>query len=301
MFNNILIVGCGLIGSSILRASINKKISKNFYIYEKSKKNVSFIKKIDKRIRILNKIDHKVSKMDLIVLSTHMNQYNNIIKKLDKYISSKNLITETGSTKRNIESLINKNKKLKKIFVPSHPIAGSEVSGPEFGNKDLFKGKWCIILKNNNNSEKNLKKIDKFWKKLGSKIIFMKSFDHDKIFSMTSHLPHLISYNLIKTAIDFQKENKKNIIKYSAGGLRDFSRTAASNEIMWRDIFFSNKDNVINSINIFIKNLNNFKKLIKNKNNKDILQILKNSKKIRKQIVDLKQDVSKPNFGRDVL
>ena len=301
MFNNILIVGCGLIGSSILRASINKKISKNFYIYEKSKKNVSFIKKIDKRIRILNKIDHKVSKMDLIVLSTHMNQYNNIIKKLDRYISSKNLITETGSTKRNIESLINKNKKLKKIFVPSHPIAGSEVSGPEFGNKDLFKGKWCIILKNNNNSEKNLKKIEKFWKKLGSKIIFMNSVDHDKIFSMTSHLPHLIAYNLIKTAIDFQKENKKNIIKYSAGGLRDFSRTAASNEIMWRDIFFSNKDNVINSINIFIKNLNNLKKLIKNKNNKDILQILKNSKKIRKQIVDLKQDVSKPNFGRDVL
>ena len=301
MFDNILIVGCGLIGSSILRASINKKISKNFYIYEKSKKNVSFIKKIDKRIKFLNKIDHKVSNMDLIVLSTHMNQYNNIIKKLHRYISSKNLIIETGSTKRNIESLINKNKKLKKIFVPSHPIAGSEVSGPEFGNKDLFKGKWCIILKNNNKSEKNLKKIDKFWKKLGSKIIFMNSVDHDKIFSMTSHLPHLIAYNLIKTATDFQKENKKNIIKYSAGGLRDFSRTAASNEIMWRDIFFSNKDNVINSINIFIKNLNNLKKLIKNKNNKDILQILKNSKKIRKQIVDLKQDVSKPNFGRDVL
>tara|TARA_B100000989_G_scaffold264837_1_gene217433 strand:+ start:374 stop:1279 length:906 start_codon:yes stop_codon:yes gene_type:complete len=301
MFNNILIVGCGLIGSSILRASINKKISKNFYIYEKSKKNVSFIKKIDKRIKFLNKIDHKVSNMDLIVLSTHMNQYNNIIKKLNRYISSKNLITETGSTKRNIESLINKNKKLKAIFVPSHPIAGSEVSGPEFGNKDLFKGKWCIILKNNNKSEKNLKKIDKFWKKLGSKIIFMNSVDHDKIFSMTSHLPHLIAYNLIKTATDFQKENKKNIIKYSAGGLRDFSRTAASNEIMWRDIFFSNKDNVITSINIFIKNLINFKKLIKNKNNKDILQILKNSKKIRKQIVNLKQDVSKPNFGRDVL
>ena len=301
MFNNILIVGCGLIGSSILRASINKKISKNFYIYEKSKKNVSFIKKIDKRIKFLNKIDHKVSNMDLIVLSTHMNQYNNIIKKLHRYISSKNLIIETGSTKRNIESLINKNKKLKAIFVPSHPIAGSEVSGPEFGNKDLFKGKWCIILKNNNKSEKNLKKIDKFWKKLGSKIIFMNSVDHDKIFSMTSHLPHLIAYNLIKTATDFQKENKKNIIKYSAGGLRDFSRTAASNEIMWRDIFFSNKDNVITSINIFIKNLINFKKLIKNKNNKDILQILKNSKKIRKQIVDLKQDVSKPNFGRDVL
>ena len=300
MFSNILIVGCGLIGSSILRGSLSKKISKNIYVFEKSKKNISLIKKIDKKIKFLNKIDHKVSNMDLIVLSTHMSQYKNLIKKLLKHISSKNLITDTGSTKRNIENLINKNKKLKKIFIPSHPIAGSEVSGPEFGDKNLFKDKWCIILKGNDKSKKNQKKIEKFWKKLGSKIVFMNSNDHDKIFSITSHLPHLIAYNLVKTAIDFQKKNKKNIIKYSAGGLRDFSRTAASNEIMWRDIFFENKDNIIDSINIFIRNLKNFKKLIKNQNNTNVLKILKNSKKVRKQIINLKQDVSKPNFGRDL-
>ena len=128
----------------------------------------------------------------------------------------------------------------------------------------------------------------------------MNAAEHDKIFSITSHLPHLIAYNLVKTAIDFQKKNKKDVIKYSAGGLRDFSRTAASNEIMWRDIFFSNKDNIIQSINIFVKNLNNFKKLINKKNDKDIIKILKGSKKVRKQIIDLKQDVSKPNFGRDI-
>ena len=299
MFSNILIVGCGLIGSSILRGSLSKKISKNIYVFEKSKKNISLIKKIDKKIKFLNKIDYKVSNMDLIVLSTHMSQYKNLIKKLLRHISSKNLITDTGSTKRNIENLINKNKKLKKIFIPSHPIAGSEVSGPEFGDKNLFKDKWCIILKGNDKTKKNQKKIEKFWKKLGSKIIFMNSIDHDKIFSITSHLPHLIAYNLVKTAIDFQKKNKKSIIKYSAGGLRDFSRTAASNEIMWRDIFFENKDNIIDSINIFIRNLKKFKKLIKNQNNSNVLKILKNSKKIRKQIINLKQDVSKPNFGRD--
>ena len=301
MFSNILIVGCGLIGSSILRGSLSKKISKNIYVIEKSKKNISLIKKIDKKIKFLNKIDHKVSNMDLIVLSTHMSQYKNLIKKLLKHISSKNLITDTGSTKRNIENLINKNEILKRIFIPSHPIAGSEVSGPEFGDKNLFKDKWCIILKGNDKSKKNQKKIEKFWKKLGSKIVFMNSNDHDKIFSITSHLPHLIAYNLVKTAIDFQKKNKKNIIKYSAGGLRDFSRTAASNEIMWRDIFFENKDNIIDSINVFIRNLKNFKKLIKNQNNTNVLKILKNSKKVRKQIIDLKQDVSKPNFGRDIL
>ena len=300
MFKNILIVGCGLIGSSILRGSINKKISKNVYVFEKLKKNISFIKKINKKIKFINNLDHQVSKMDLIVLCTHMSEYKNITKKLQRYITTKNIIIDTGSTKRNVEKLIQKNKKLNTVFFLTHPIAGSEVSGPEFGNKNLFKDKWCIILNGKNKSVKKLKKVKRFWKKLGSKTIFMNSIDHDKIFSITSHLPHLIAYNLVKTAIDFQNRNKKNIVKYSAGGLRDFSRTAASNEIMWRDIFFSNKDNIINSINIFTKNLNNFKRLIKNENNKSVLKILRNSKKVRKQIIELKQDVSKPNFGRDI-
>ena len=299
MFHNILIIGCGLIGSSVLRGSFAKKISKNIFVYEKSKKNISLIKKINKKTNFINRLDSQISKMDLIILCTHMNQYINIIKKLQKFTSSKNIITDTGSTKRNIINLINRNKKIKDIFIPSHPIAGSEVSGPKHGNKDLFRNKWCIIL--NNKNKIKLKKVENFWKKLGSKIIFMNAIEHDKIFSITSHLPHLIAYNLVKTAIDFQKKNKQNIIKYSAGGLRDFSRTAASNEIMWRDIFFSNKDNIIQSINIFVKNLNNFKNLINKKNNKDIIRILKSSKKVRKQIIDLKQDISKPNFGRDIL
>ena len=298
MFNNILIIGCGLIGSSVLRGSFAKKISKNIFVHEKSKKNISVIKKINKKTKFLNKLDNHISKMDLIILCTHMNQYSSIIKKLQKFTSFKNIITDTSSTKCNIVNLVNRNKKINDIFIPSHPIAGSEVSGPIHGNKNLFKNKWCIILKNKNKIK--LKKVENFWKKLGSKVIFMNAVEHDKIFSITSHLPHLIAYNLVKTAIDFQKKNKKDVIKYSAGGLRDFSRTAASNEIMWRDIFFSNKDNIIQSINIFVKNLNNFKKLINKKNDKDIIKILKGSKKVRKQIIDLKQDVSKPNFGRDI-
>ena len=298
MFNNILIIGCGLIGSSVLRGSFAKKISKNIFVHEKSKKNISVIKKINKKTKFLNKLDGHISKMDLIILCTHMNQYSSIIKKLQKFTSFKNIITDTSSTKCNIVNLVNRNKKINDIFIPSHPIAGSEVSGPKYGNKNLFKNKWCIILKNKNKIK--LKKVENFWKKLGSKVIFMNAVEHDKIFSITSHLPHLIAYNLVKTAIDFQKKNKKDVIKYSAGGLRDFSRTAASNEIMWRDIFFSNKDNIIQSINIFVKNLNNFKKLINKKNDKDIIKILKGSKKVRKQIIDLKQDISKPNFGRDI-
>ena len=297
MFKKILIVGCGLIGSSILRDSYNKKISKKIFVYEKSKKNISKIKKINSKVIILNKLDKRISEIDFVLLSTPMSQYEKIIPYLNKFLSKKSLITDVGSTKQNILKL--KNKKLSKSldWILSHPISGSEVSGPENGSKNLFLNKWCIIIRDKNKNK--LKVLVRFWKKLGSKVIFMDPIEHDKIFSITSHLPHLIAYNLIKTAQGFQKKNKKNIIQFSAGGLRDFSRTAASNEIMWRDIFFNNKKNMISTINMFIKNLKVFKKNINNLNNKDLIRILINSKKVRKQIIHLKQDISKPDFGRE--
>ena len=296
MFKKILIVGCGLIGSSILRAIIEKKISKKIYILEKSKKNISKIKKINSNLIFLNKINKNISKIDFVILCTPMSEYEKIILKLNNFLPSNGLITDVGSTKKTL--LETKNKKLNKRlnWIMSHPISGSEVSGPEYGSKNLFKKKWCIIIRDKNKKAET--QVIKFWKKIGAKIVFMQSEEHDKIFSITSHLPHLIAYNLIKTAQDFQKKNKKNIVKFSAGGLRDFSRTAASNEIMWRDIFFSNKINMIKVIDMFIKNLNGLKKNIKLSEDKKLQRILKNSKKVRKQIIDLKQDVSKPDFGR---
>ncbi len=297
MFKNILIIGCGLIGSSLLRGIVKKKLTKQIYIFEKSKKNRLITKRLFKKVKFLKNLDNKISNMDLIILATPMSQYKNILKNVSKYITDKNIITDVGSTKNNVENLIKNNSILDRNFILSHPIAGSEVSGPEYGNSKLFKNKWCVIIKNKN--KKKLRLITKFWKKLGSSTVLMKTREHDNIFSITSHLPHLVAYNLIKTALNFQQKNKNNIIKFSAGGLRDFSRTAASNEIMWRDIFFSNDRNIINSIDMFIKNLKDFKKKIQNKNNKEILKILKNSKKVRKQIIFMKQDVAKPNFGRD--
>ena len=297
MFKKLLIIGCGLIGSSVLRGSINKKISKKIFVYEKSKKNISKIKKINSKIIILKKLDKKISDIDIVVISTPMSQYERIITSLNKFLGKKSVITDVGSTKQNVLNL--KNKKLNKslVWISSHPISGSEVSGPEYGTKSLFLNKWCIVL--NHKNKNKLKKIIKLWKRLGSKVIIMDPKSHDEIFSLTSHLPHLIAYNLIKTAQDFQRKQKKNIIKFSAGGLRDFSRIAASNEIMWRDIFFSNKKNMIKVIDMFIRNLKSFKKNIKNFENRNLIKKLKNSKKVRQQIIDLKQDIAKPDFGRE--
>ena len=298
MFNKVLIIGCGLIGSSILRAIISKKLSKKIFISEKSKSNISKIKKIKSNYTFIKNINSEISDCDLVIICTPMNQYKNIIQKLNQRLKKGSLITDVSSTKQNVIKLKNKilNKKL--IWISSHPIAGSEVSGPEYGNKNLFLNKWCVIIKEKKQNLKKLNLIKKFWKKLGSKVVLMNANDHDNIFSITSHLPHLIAYNLIKTAQDSEKIQRKNLIQYSAGGLRDFSRIAASNEVMWRDIFFSN-DNIIKSINLFTKNLNTFKKIIQKKNNKKLLSRLSNSKKARKKIVQLKQDIAKPDFGRE--
>ena len=282
---NILIIGSGLIGSSVLRAVHARKLSRNIYVYEKSKKNISVIKKLKFGCKIINKLDNVSNNFDLIILCTPMSQYKNVITKINKNILNNAIVTDVGSTKesssKQVRKIINKNK----IWIPSHPIAGSEISGAEHGDKNLFKNKWCVLIKEKNTKKKYLSKLRTFWKKLGSKVIIMNSKQHDIIFSMTSHLPHLIAYNLVKTAKDFEKKKKYNLIKYSAGGLRDFSRIAASNEIMWRDVFFSNQKNIISAINLFIKNLNSFKNDIKEKNNNKIIKKKNNNRIIKKKII----------------
>ena len=295
---NILIIGCGLIGSSVLRAAYSKKISKNIYIYEKSKKNILIIKKLRTRCNIINNFKKININFDLVIFCTPMSQYSNFISKINKFITNKTIITDVGSTKELSSKKVKQQLKKNITWIPSHPIAGSEVSGAEYGNKNLFKNKWCVLIKEKNINKTHLSRLRLFWKKLGSKVITMNSKQHDIIFSITSHLPHLIAYNLVKTATDFEKGKKYNLIKFSAGGLRDFSRIAASNEVMWRDVFFSNQKNIISAINLFIKNLKAFKRDISVKNSNKIIKKLIDTKKVRKKIISLKQDINKPDFGR---
>ena len=298
MFKNILIIGCGMIGSSILRGAISQKLCKKAYVYEKNIKYQNQIKKINKKIILIKKLDKKIKDMDLVVISTPMSEYQKIIIKLNKNLNNKTLITDVGSTRGNVAKLIKEKLSKKLNWIMSHPISGSEASGPKYGSKNLFKNKWCILIKSKKNKLLE-NKLSRFWKKLGSRILFMQEDEHDKVFAVTSHLPHLVAYNLIKTAQDFQKTHKKNIIKYSAGGLRDSSRLAASNEIMWRDVFFNNSKNISKIIDLFIRNLKNFKMDINKKRNSLLLDKLKKSKKVRQQILLLKQDISKPDFGRE--
>ena len=295
----IFIIGCGLLGSSLLRRIFKKRIAKQIYVYEKSRSNISKIKKLKLPGKIVKSLKDGVIDADLVIFCTPMSEYKKIILQINRYINSKTLITDIGSSKIETSKIIKKFLKKRIHWIPSHPITGSEVSGPEHGKENMFENKWNIIIKDKKTNLRYLKLLNIFWKKVGCKTVIMDSEKHDKIFSITSHLPHLIAYNLVKSAQDFEKKQKYDLIKYSAGGLRDFSRIAASNEIMWRDIFFNNKKNVSIAIDIFIKNLNAFKKDINSENNKSILKKLIQTKKVRSKIIKLKQDINKPDFGRD--
>ena len=295
---NILIIGCGLLGSSILRRIHKKKIANQIFIYEKSSANVSKIKRLKLPGIIIKNLDQAIKKSDLIILSTPMSEYKNLILKMNKSLSSKNIITDIGSSKIETSKIIKNFLKKGIIWTQGHPIAGSEVSGPENGKQDIFENKWCVLIKDKNTKKKHLTLLSNFWKKMGSKIVVMTAEKHDKIFSMTSHLPHLIAYNLVKSAQDFERIQNYDLIKYSAGGLRDFSRIAASNEVMWRDIFFNNQLNILKAIDSFIKNLISFKRDIILKDNKSLIKKLIETKKVRKKIIQLKQDIDKPDFGR---
>ena len=296
---NILIIGCGLLGSSLVRKISKKKISKKIFIYEKSKKNIEKIKKLKLKGTIVKRLKDVIPHTGFIIFCTPMSEYKKIILKINDYLSSDHIITDIGSAKLKSNEIIRRNLKKKIFWTSSHPIAGSEVSGPENGKEDLFENKWCVLIKDKKTNIKHLNFLRSFWKKVGSKTVVMNSEKHDKIFSMTSHLPHLIAYNLVKSAQDFEKKQRYNLIKYSAGGLRDFSRIAASNEIMWRDIFFNNKTNVSKAIDIFVKNLHSFKRDIISGNSKSVIKKLTQTKKVRSKIVKLKQDTSKPDFGRN--
>ena len=295
---NVLIIGCGLLGSSLVRRISKKKIAKKIFIYEKSKKNILKIKKLRLPGLILKSLKIGVVNSDLIIFCTPMSEYKNLILKMNRFITPQTLITDIGSSKSKSSVIIKKFLKKGIHWTRSHPITGSEVSGPEHGKDNMFEDKWCVLIKDKKTNLRHLKLLNSFWTKVGSKTVIMNSEKHDKIFSITSHLPHLIAYNLVKSAQDFEKMLKFDLVKYSAGGLRDFSRIAASNEIMWRDIFFDNKNNIKKAIDLFIKNLKSFKKDIDKKNNKSILNKLIQTKKVRSKIIKLKQDTNKPDFGR---
>ena len=298
MFNQVTIIGCGLIGSSIYRGL--KKIGsiKKIITYDKDKTVSQIIKKDKLSDEIFNSAGEAVKNSDLVVIATPISSFESVLNSIKNNLKTDSILTDTCSVKIGVGKIFNKINLKNSVCIPGHPVAGTENSGPKAGIADLFKNKWTILTPNKNVDEKYIKKVSNFWKSLGSKVKVMSDEDHDKILSFTSHLPHAIAYNIVQTSMSNNEKIKQDIIRYSAGGLRDFTRIAASDPIMWRDIFIDNSALIIEAIDKFIKNLDQFKKAISEKDSKKLLEIFYKSKDFRKSVIKAGQDTDKPDFGR---
>ena len=298
MFNNISIIGCGLIGSSILKAVQKKNLTKEINVFDHSKEVTEFLKKENICSNVFSDIRECVKNSDLIIIATPLSSYKEIILSIKEHLKKKAILTDTGSVKKEVIKIIH-NINLKDVFwIPSHPIAGTEESGPKAGYAEMFEDRWCIISPPENCIEEPIKNLKEFWQSIGSKVKIMPAEEHDKILSLTSHLPHAIAYNIVRTVINVEDKLKQEVIQYSAGGLRDFTRIAASNPLMWKDIFLDNSENILKGIDDFTEKLQELKKAIRDKNGDKLFQIFNSTKEIRKEIIKAGQDTNKPNFGR---
>ena len=297
MFNKITIIGCGLIGSSLLRAIEKKRLSKIINIFDKSKEVSNFIKN-NFTAKVFTDISDSVKDSDLIIIASPLSSYKEILLSIKSNLKQGVILTDTGSVKKEANKIIS-NLNLENIhWIASHPIAGTEFSGPESGFAELFNNRWCILSSENQKTTTQFDKLKTFWESIGCKVKFMTYDDHDHVLSLTSHLPHAIAYSIVRTVIKNDDLFKNEIIQYSASGLRDFTRIAASDPIMWRDIFIHNSENILKVLDSFSENLEEIKMAIKNKNSDKLNSIFSSTRKLRKEIIKAGQETDKPNFGR---
>jgi len=297
MFDQITIIGCGLIGSSLLRAINKKKLSKQVNAFDKSKEVSLFIKN-NLSVNVCNDINDSVKDSDLVIISTPLSSYKEILLSIKSSLKKNVILTDTGSAKKEVNKVIS-NLNLKDVcWIASHPIAGTEYSGPEAGFAELFENRWCILSSEDQKQKEKLEILKIFWEAIGSKVKFMTFEDHDHVLSLTSHLPHAIAYSIVRTVINSDHKFKDEIIQYSASGLRDFTRIAASDPIMWRDIFIDNSENILKVLDNFSENLEEIKKAIQSKNSEKLNNIFSSTRKLRKEIIKAGQETEKPNFGR---
>ena len=297
MFDKITVIGCGLIGSSILRVVEKKNIAKEINAYDKSEEVSSYLAK-NFKFKICNNITEAVNNADLVIISSPLSSYKEILSQIQSNLKKGSILTDTGSAKKEINKIIKESSLSDITWIASHPIAGTEYSGPQSGFAELFEKRWCILSADENTDKKEITKLEKFWIDLGSKIKVMSFEHHDYVLSLTSHLPHAVAYSIVKTAISDDNKFKDDIIQYSAGGLRDFTRIAASDPLMWKDIFIDNCENILKVLDNYSKNLDEIKNAIKNKDSKKLLEIFSSTRKVRKEIIEAGQDTEKPGFGR---
>ncbi|MDC0498221.1 prephenate dehydrogenase/arogenate dehydrogenase family protein [Alphaproteobacteria bacterium] len=288
-YNSVLIVGMGLIGSSISRALVENHVANSVYGLDSNYKIIKKCNDLNLLVQGETNLKNFDFQFDLIIICTPLSAYKNIFSALSDFISQPTLITDVGSTKMStISDFKNVVTNNNMTFVPSHPIAGLEKSGPEYGFSKLFDNRYCILTPHEPNNAA-ISFISEMWKSIGMTVEIMDADRHDRVLAMTSHIPQLIAFSVVGTATELESHMRDEVIKYSAAGFRDFTRLAGSDPIMWRDVYNKNKDAVLEMLGRFSEDLSTYQKAIRNGDLEFLENKFNQSKKIRKEIEDIGQ------------
>jgi len=292
------IIGGGLIGSSVARAARDNGAATEISIADTSADNLSKARELNLADSYHSTALDAVGGADLIILAVPVGAMPTVAADIASGLKAGAIISDVGSVKSSVLKSLTPLVPAGVHLIPGHPVAGTEQSGPEAGFASLFDGRWCILTPPEGSDPAALDTLSAFWTKLGSKVDIMTADHHDLVLAITSHVPHLIAYNIVGTANDLETVTRSEVIKYSAGGFRDFTRIAASDPTMWRDVFLNNKDAVLEMLGRFSEDLTALQRAIRWGDGDALFDLFSHTRDIRKRIIDAGQDGDAPDFGR---
>ncbi len=290
-FETVLIIGGGLIGSSIARAARSKTQCKTIFVADTSETACKKITELGLADGVADgPPDLFAAKADLVILCTPSGRLATKAMSIMPSMKAGAVLTDVGSVKGHFVDALDGRVRKDIHFIPGHPIAGTENSGPESGFAELFEQRWCVLTPPEGTDEAAVTDLTHFWEGLGSDVAVMDPARHDLVMATTSHLPHLIAYTLVGTAIDMETVTRKEVVKFSAGGFRDFTRIAASDPVMWRDVFLTNKTATLELVDRFIEDLTALKRAIRWDDGDKLLDSFAKTRDIRRRILDSDPD-----------
>ena len=288
-FKKISIIGLGLIGTSILHAIMaNKDEEVTTFAYDINPKHRNTVLEMEIATFVCDNIHDAISEADLVILSIPVGSMKTVASLISSSLKDGAVLTDTGSTKSSVINDVYPFIPKNVFFIPSHPLAGTEYSGPKSGFSSLFENRYWLIISNKQSHQ--TKRLANFFSNLGSIVETVSAEYHDKILAITSHLPHLIAYTIVGTASDLEADLKNDVIKFSASGFRDFTRIAASDPIMWRDIFLNNSEAVLEMLQRFNEDLSDLQKAIRKKEGEKLYTFFSRTRSIRKKIIEAGQN-----------
>lgn len=292
LFAKAAILGIGLIGSSLARNLKQNQDVRELAVYDASPANLQKARELALADVCTDSLPEAVKEADVVIFATPVCSFGELAQQIKPCLKKGAIITDVGSVKQYSLQEIEKylNKKEGYIVVGGHPVAGTEKSGPENGFASLFKGRWCILTPDENSTPEAVALLTKMWEHCGMKVDTMEIAHHDKVMAAVSHLPQLIAYSIVGTVADLEGYEHKEIIKYSAGGFRDFTRIAGSDPTMWRDVFLTNKQTVLELIQRFVEDLIALERNIRWDEGDKLFNLFKRTQKIRKDVIEAKQD-----------